>query len=209
MSNSKYSPEEIRSMLLSVAKTKFLQNGIAATEMKEIAAEAGLSRSTLYRYVVDRNQLAFMVSEQVVVELTNKCLALVMGQSLCGFDKLSQFAHHFVATLCENIPVVNFLSEFDCLFRRDIPDIPEAANYAETMKRMLNQTSQFVFEGLSDGSIKSIDEPVFYTSVLINTIFGLTERTPLRKTHYEDEPYTINYAMITSAVEILLRSIKA
>ena len=67
MPNQRITPEEIRSALVSTAKEKFLSNGIAGTEMKDIAASAGLSRSTLYRYMIDRNQLAFIVSSETCV----------------------------------------------------------------------------------------------------------------------------------------------
>lgn len=207
--NTKPTPEEIRFALLRSAKKLFLEHGIAGTEMKTIAADAGLSRSTLYRYMLDRSQLAFMVSTEVLVELTDKCLSVTIGSALNGYEKLFQYVRHFVQTLCENVPLVYFLNEFDSIFRDEYPNIPEAQEYSETMNRMLHRTAQFLFEGLSDGSIKPIKSPLFFTSMLTNTIFGLAERLLPREAHYMNEHGASGKEIITAAVEILLESIKA
>lgn len=209
MSNTKPTPDEIRSALLHSAKKLFLENGIAGTEMKTIAIDAGLSRSTLYRYMLDRNQLAFMVSTEVLIELTDKCLSVTIGPSLNGYEKLSQYAQHFIQTLCENVHLVYFLSEFDSIFRDEYPDIPETKEYAETMNRMLHRTAQFLFEGLSDGSIKPIKDPLLFISMLINTIFGLAERLLPREAHYLKEHGASGKQIIIGTVDTLLESIKA
>lgn len=208
MCNTKPTPEEIHSALLSSAKSLFLEKGIAGTEMKEIAAQSGLSRSTLYRYAIDRNRLAFMVSAEVLTELTEKCLSIAMENSMTGFQKLRQFAHHFIDTLCENVSVVRFLNEFDCIFTTAYPDIPEATEYTETMSRMLHRSAQFMFEGLVDGSIRPNGDPLHFVSVLVNTIFGLGKRLLPRNEHYIQEHNAQARDIIVTAVNILLDSIK-
>lgn len=209
MTYIKTTPEEIRAAILSEAKRQFLKNGIANTEMKNLAESAGLSRSTLYRYVIHKNQLSFMVSTDVIIELTNKCFSVAIGHTLNGFEKLTQFAHHFVQTLCNNVSLVIYLNEFDCLFRGEYPDIPEAKEYVETMNRMLHRTAQFMFEGLSDGSIRTNEDPIFFTSVLINTIFGLAERLLPRDAHYIAEHHLSSQRILNGSVDMLLNNIKA
>lgn len=208
MANSNLTPEEIRERLLEAAKELFLSKGIAGTEMKDISAKAGLSRSTLYRYVIDRNQLAFMVSTQVLVELTDKSMSVAMPPSLSGYGKLCQFAHHFVDTLCGNIALVNYLSEFDSMSRGEYPNIPEAREYSATMNRLLHRSAQFMFEGLADKSIRQMDDPLFFISVLINTILGLGQRLLPRNAHYMEEHHSSARDIILYAADILLDDIK-
>lgn len=208
MANCSLSPEEIRERLLNAAKELFLTKGIAGTEMKEISARAGLSRSTLYRYVMDRNQLSFMVSTQVLTELTDKSLSVAMNPSLSGYEKLCHFAHHFVDTLCENISLVNYLSEFDSLSRGEYPNIPEAREYSATMNRLLHRSAQFMFEGLADKSIRPLDNPLFFISVLVNTILGLGQRLLPRNVHYMEEHNSSARDIILYAADILLDDIK-
>lgn len=207
MSNSRLSPEEIRTLLVKTAKTQFLEKGIVNTEMKDIAALANISRSTLYRHIIDRNQLAFLVSIEILTDLHEKCFSLSMPVSACGFEKLSLFMHHLIDTLCQNVNLVSYLSEFDCLFRGDYPDIPEAKNYIDTINRMLNYVAQFLFEGLADNSIKPISNPLFFISVLINTIFGIAQRVLPRDAHYAEEHHTSGRELMTGAIDIMLESV--
>jgi len=208
MTTTKPTPEEIKLSLLKAAKILFLRNGIAATEMKSIASEAGLSRSTLYRYMIDKNQLAFLIADEVLQDLTNKSIAFTSSEELDGYGKLCQYVEHFARTLCENVSMISFLSEFDSIFRGDYPNIPEADDYVNTINRMLHRSAQFLFEGLADGSIRPLPDPLFYTSILINTLFGLAERMLPRSSHYEKEHNASAEKVLLATSEILLSHIK-
>jgi AcrR family transcriptional regulator len=52
---STITPEEI----VQAARRLFLKQGIARTEMKQIAAACGISRTTLYRYYDSKESIAF------------------------------------------------------------------------------------------------------------------------------------------------------
>ncbi|NLO84798.1 MAG: TetR/AcrR family transcriptional regulator [Clostridiales bacterium] len=208
MISAKPTPEEIRLSLFNAAKTIFLRDGIVNAEMKTIAAEAGLSRSTLYRYMIDKNQLAFLVATDVLEDLTNKSNVCTSEAGLSGFEKLSQFITHFADILCNNVELVSFLSEFDSIFRGDYPDIPEAEDYVASTNRMLHRAAQFLFEGMADGSIRTIDDPLFITSVIINTLFGLAERMLPRSDHYIREHHTSGERVLQAITDILLAHIK-
>ncbi len=176
--------------------------------MKSIAAEAGLSRSTLYRYMIDKNQLAFLVATDVLEDLTNQSIACSMESGLNGFEKLGLFTTHFTDILCNNVELVSFLSEFDSIFRGDYPNIPEAEDYVATTNRMLHRAAQFLFEGMADGSIRTIDDPLFITSVIINSLFGLAERMLPRSNHYIQEHHTSGERVLRAITDILLEHIK-
>ena len=208
MSAVRTSSEEIRATLLASAKKLFLEKGISTVEMKAVAQEAGMSRSTLYRYMFDKSQLAFMVSTEVLAELFDKCLSATIVPDMSGYEKLELFVRHTVQILCGNISLVNFISEFDSLYKGEYPDIPEAREYSESMRRTMHRAAQFIFEGLSDKSIQSIKDPIFFISLLINTIFGLAERLLPRAKHYVKEHGVQAEALITGSADILLQSIR-
>lgn len=206
---TKPTPEAIKTSLIASAKDLFLRDGIAATEMKNIAAAANLSRSTLYRYMIDKNQLAFLIAADVLQELTSASIAVTINDGLGGYEKLCTFTRHFIGVLQGNSHYVSFLSEFDSIFRSDYPDIPEAHAYMQTIQRMLHRTAQFLFEGLADGSIRPIDDPLFYTSLLINTLFGLAERMLPRSEHYLEEHHVSAVKVLNETANILLMHICA
>lgn len=209
MANTPYTHEEIRQMLLDAAKSLFLENGIAGTEMKMVAERAGLSRSTLYRYTTDKNQLAFMVSSAVLVEFTERSLDIPSMAGATGFEKLEEFSRRMIDLLAEDPSITRFFSEFDRIFTGDYPDIPEAKEYITTMNRLLNRDAQFLFEGLADGSILPMERPLRFISVLINTILALSERLLPRDSHYRQEQHISGREIIDETIRILLDSVKA
>jgi AcrR family transcriptional regulator len=58
--------EQIRTFLLDAAESSFTTHGFAKTTMGDVAAAAGVSRRTLYRYFANRDELvlAFLVRAQ-------------------------------------------------------------------------------------------------------------------------------------------------
>ena len=208
MRNIKPTSEEITAALLDAAKRLFLANGIASTEMKAIAEEAGLSRSTLYRYMIDKNRLAFLIATELLQHITEQNIIFTADSHLSGYEKLHQFTSHFIGMLCQHVEIVSFLSEFDSIFRNEYPDIPEAAEYMAMIKRMLHRTAQFLFEGMADGSIKALDNPLHYTSIFINTLFGLAERMLPRAEHYTQEHNVSSESVLQETAIILLAYIK-
>ena len=61
-----------RSEIIDAAEALFLERGIAATTMTDIAERVGVTRVTLYRYFADRDTLAFEVAARMLDRLVNK-----------------------------------------------------------------------------------------------------------------------------------------
>ena len=201
--------EAIRARLLEVAKALFLERGIQATEMRQVASEAGLSRSTLYRYCSDKNQLIFQVCTQVIIEFTEMSYRFDVVPGMTGFDKLCLFSRNMVRVLAEHPAIPKFLNEFDRLFAGDYPDIPEAQQYVTLMNRLMNRHAQFLFEGMADGSIRKLERPLLSISVLLNTCLSLAERLLPRDSHYREEHHAGSMEIIDEALRILLESVRA
>lgn len=58
--------------ILAAARRCYLADGIAATGMKEVAASAGVARSTLYRYFPGRDELLVATIMSEMVELNER-----------------------------------------------------------------------------------------------------------------------------------------
>ena len=209
MANTPFTQEEIRQKLLNAAKSLFLEYGIAGTEMKMIAERSGLSRSTLYRYTTDKNQLAFMVSIAILTDYAEKSLDIPMLPNATGFDKLQAFSRRMVDILAEDPSITRFFGEFDKIYTGEYPDIPEAHEYADMMNRIVSRDAQFLFEGMADGSILPLEQPLLFISVLTNTILGLAERMLPRDEHYRREHRSSGREILDETIRILLASVKA
>jgi len=57
---------------MEAAATCFCRSGISNSSMEDIAAEAGMARSTLYRYFKDKDELIITVMEQESVSLAKE-----------------------------------------------------------------------------------------------------------------------------------------
>lgn len=200
---------QVQETLLAASRELFLQKGIRQTEMREIASRAGVSRSTLYRYAVDKEQLAFMVAIELMFGLTEQCMAFATDQQLTGYEKLRQFTHQLAKALTEDEALVRFLSEFDSLFADRRFDEQKKADYAFVMDRLLHREAQFLFEGLADGSVAPMENPMLFTSILIHTIYGLAMHAAPMAANAPDGRSYMRRHIIDSAIEILLESVRA
>lgn len=68
-----------RGAILAAAKRCYLADGISATGMKEVAASAGVARSTLYRYFPGRDDLLVATIKLEMERLNKKILRKLSG----------------------------------------------------------------------------------------------------------------------------------
>lgn len=201
--------DNVQESLLTACTKLFLSEGIRETEMQQIAVHAGISRSTLYRYVNDKDQLVFMVATDLMYRTVNRCVSVSTESQQNGLEKLRHFCHTFAAELTGMPGLVRFLSEIKLIYGARPAETPEAKMYTEGVSRLLHREAQFLFEGLSDGSIRCLEDPMGFISLLIHTIHGLATCT-LASEMYNGTIYTTsNLEEINRTVDILLDSIRA
>jgi AcrR family transcriptional regulator len=70
-------PENTRIHLLDVAEKCFERHGIGRTTMEDIAAEARVSRPTLYRYFGDRESLITAISQRRAAKFAGRMRAVL------------------------------------------------------------------------------------------------------------------------------------
>ena len=200
---------EIRRILLETAREAFLENGIRGTEMKVIAERSGLSRSTVYRYATDKNQLAFLIVEQEMKELVRLALSNREDPSESGYVRLLQFSRSLLEAAQNSRQILGLILEFDSIYTGEYPDIPEARDYVVTMQRLHNNTVRIVLDGLSDHSLTNIQDAALFAATLANTIFGLALRLFPRESHYLEEHQSGARPIIEEAIRLILSAVKA
>ena len=67
--------------ILAAAKRCYLADGISATGMKEVAASAGMARSTLYRYFPGRDDLLVAIIKEEMMDVNTHILKKLSGYS--------------------------------------------------------------------------------------------------------------------------------
>jgi len=154
-----YQTEETRERIIDAARDLFLSKGFFETQMKDVAEQVGISRTSLYRYFRDKLDLGMAIIEVsfAVVEADSAWKEAV---SPCGNTALG-------------------VAEFDSYFSgcRIPPD------FAERLRKYLrsNQViSQLIAEGIEDGSIRPDVEPHLALVTISNSVTALLQRLLLR-----------------------------
>ena len=191
-----------------VAHSLFLEKGINNTEMMEIAKAADVSRSTLYRYFPDKNRLAFRVCLDVEKTLLDEALSDHPTAEGTGYEKFWLHLQTLICVYRDHIQEMLFISDFDRIYSGEYPDIPEAAEYVETMQRIMQREARFLYGGMADGSIRQMRDPNLFLSVLINTLVGVSTRVFARDAHYREEHNAESMQIVQEALRILLESVK-
>ena len=67
--NGRHQVDEQRSSILDAAEALFLQNGLESTRMIDIAAQAGITKVTLYRYFPNRDVIALAIHARMMEKI--------------------------------------------------------------------------------------------------------------------------------------------
>lgn len=142
--------------VIEIAENLFLSQGLATTEMKEIARCASISRSTLYRMFDSRETLAFAVADKCLHELFDPKPMEIYGTDRSGFEILRSYSSNLIETMIQGVRYVKYLSEFDQMFSGDYPDTPEARKYVQFNRQRHDRQIllNILRLGTEDGSIR-------------------------------------------------------
>ena len=119
----------------TAAQELFLQNGFSATSTDAIAAKAGVSKQTLYRYYSSKEILLSDVLEQLINNFPSSSFALTENiQAVQNREQLKQFLLTFATQFINNLMHENYIAlmrtivfesarvpELGQLFKKTIP----------------------------------------------------------------------------------------
>lgn len=111
--NGSHQVEEQRERILEVAQTLFLQQGLENTTMVDIAAAAGITKVTLYRYFPNRDEIALAVYPRMLQQITALLEPTDAPLSLASARQLAQAMIRHFATLRD---AYRFFGVFDALY---------------------------------------------------------------------------------------------
>lgn len=117
-----------RNNILDAAERLFLEKGLDKTNMKDIAAEADISRVSLYKYFPDRDPIAFEIAFRMLTKVVETCNISVNPDQ-------SEFRKENILAMIDKFDVLRneyrFLGMFDHLYGSGYPDEKLAAWYKE------------------------------------------------------------------------------
>jgi AcrR family transcriptional regulator len=176
-----YQTEETRNKIVAVARALFTDKGLFDTQMLDVAAELGMSRTTLYRYFQDKLDLALAVMRILMTELQGSWVDPGAGRGLTALQRAGRYLKDVWANEGPFASHLKFLAEFDAFFSG--ARIPEgfrdklAENFPKVGDPLL---WSLLNEAAADGSLRAGLDLHLTMTTLLNTVRGLQQRIALR-----------------------------
>lgn len=195
--------------VIEIAENLFLSQGLATTEMKEIARCASISRSTLYRMFDSRETLAFAVADKCLHELFDPKPMEIYGTDRSGFEILRSYSSNLIETMIQGVRYVKYLSEFDQMFSGDYPDTPEAWKYVQFNRQRHDRQIllNILRLGTEDGSIRGDIDANMLELTIGNTLLGVAQRILPREKNYRQE-YGYEREILYNVMELMLEGVR-
>ena len=180
--------------IIKVTKQLFFKNGIGNTEMKEIAKNCGIGRSSLYRHYQSKEAIAFVVSMEIIDEMDLVLQDGLREPSANGFESVSNALNAFVDYCVARIDNIRFLDEFDSIFS-SYPKIKETEAFGLSIRKIMSTAlNQYITKGIRDHSFRPVKDPEFTSMLLLNAILAMAQRVlPRQELVKQEQGYAIEY----------------
>lgn len=177
-----YQTDETRTRILSVARTLFTEKGLFDTQMIDVAAALGMSRTTLYRYYRDKLDLALAILQILIGEVQSSWNDPGPMSGLSGRDRVGLYLKQVWTDGRALAGHLKYLAEFDAFFSgARIPEgfkerMAASIPYPEGDPTLVN----LIIEGQAEGTIRGDRDPHLIMATLLNAVRGLQQRVTLR-----------------------------
>jgi AcrR family transcriptional regulator len=161
---------EQRARILEAAERLFLENGLEQTTMLEIAALAGITKVTLYRYFANRDEIALAIH----VRMLQRIASLVEPEpASSALESERQRAQAMIRNFDRLRDAYRYIGMFDQIYLDQAPD----ATLAQWTKQQLTSSDwgRAAFEEKGRGQLSGNQLPV-----IMNTVIWFLEKLALR-----------------------------
>lgn len=147
--------------LLDHATRLFAEHGYESTTLRDVAEAVGVSRSSLYHYVSNKEDLLAMLVEQWSRGLADSMAALRTRSDLSAEQKLRELAELIVRQRAESPDQFRVLDQSEPL----LPE-PLRTQHRQARRDVLAELSGVIEEGVASGDFKPLDARIAALSVL-------------------------------------------
>lgn len=149
----------VQEEIVRVAATCFGQMGYRATTLDTIAARAGISKVTLYKYVASKEELLIRVFERTT-DTFRAGLGRIAEQALPVDEKLRRIIAYQITLMASHAP---FLTVF---FSEESGLPPAMARRVAREKRAYDETIEGVVrQGIAEGRFRALDPRLFVFAI--------------------------------------------
>jgi len=179
-----YQTDETRDKILQQARTCFSLAGFFATQMKDVASAAGMSRNTLYRYFPNKVELAMAILERALDLLHQESEHHVDNPELpddsTALDRYFHVLENMLLPRAESLDE-RFLAEFDAYFSGSrITDSFKQRLEKAVRLEGISSFTKLLRQGQAEGSVRKDIPAQLLNITIINACRALQQRLILR-----------------------------
>ena len=164
-------PLSSRDKILDVAEALFARSGFAGVGMREVAAAAGLGKSSLFHHFRGKTELYFEVLGRVIGRFRER-FAPVLAAGTEPAEKLDRLIETLIDALAEQPTTARLLLR--ALFEDDqFPVEPGAESEAveQGIRELLDSIGDVVSAGIETGAFRPVSVPHMLQSLIGITIY--------------------------------------
>ncbi|MBR4237264.1 TetR/AcrR family transcriptional regulator [bacterium] len=149
----------------------FLEKGINAVTIKDVAESVGLGEATIYRYFSKKENIVLEVAIKIEERILNKYFNLSSFST--GFEGLNNFYNAFIEIYENQKEFYRFVSEFDSfVLNKGLP----LNEYEKNIKSFYDVFLNAYNEGLKDNTVKEIDDINNFYFSTTHSLLGLCKK---------------------------------
>ena len=169
--DGKYHVDAQRASILDAAERLFLQKGLENTQMIEIAAQAGITKMSLYRYYPNRDVIALEIHERAMTKIASMLPPAVQELSM---ETIKILVHRMIHNFFELRDVYRLMGMFDQRYLDHTADAP-LTHWAKT------QLASFKWKGYDPAEMVK-EKNLQYNRIImiINAVIWFLEKLALR-----------------------------
>jgi len=134
--------------IVQEADLLFSRKGYNATSLDDIASRLHITKTALYHYVQNKNELLYLCYQRSV-ELTEQCYEQAAREGQSGLDKVLAYLRIDAST---GVMSMMPLSELDA-----IRDTKQRQKLSQRISACEARLQEFITQGIRDGSISNCD----------------------------------------------------
>lgn len=194
--------------ILDAAEKIFFQKGYGTATMDDVAAEAELSKGTLYLYFKNKEELYFGLTHRALLNLQQRFQNVLDGDGN-GLQKVVNIGHAFHDYSVEEPDYYKTIAQFEIAQMDATQERQEVvAKCHEAGKVVMEQVAAAIVEGVNDGSIRKNVDPLKVAFLLQGLSNGVIQLMAREGKHIEKlDAFEVNEIM-DEFIDMMIRALK-
>ena len=202
-------PEMQKRIILEAARKLFIRDGIERVGIADIAAEARLTRATIYQYFANKEDIAWAIAQSIFEQTHERGHEQSRAEASTGYEAIERLLASIIDEFLHNPDQVNFMAQFDYMYARHWSVERLIELEALALPGVMDFYTGLIRQGIADGSLRSDLDPALTLHAIINAIVAVQRRFAFMGNKVEAEYGQSTERMLREVCRIILSGIKA